>query len=309
VRLLQYLGRRAALVMALGVFIGLALPDLAAVAKPLLSPTVLVMLTIAMTRTDASSLGQTSRRAGTHLVALFWLLIVTPCLMYSALILFDAPPELATPMMIWSGSPPLVTVPVIALIIGLDSAAALFLMVVSTFIFPFILPGLLFWLIGIEVELSPGALTLKLALMIAGCALAATIIRRKLGTETLREKAAIFDGIAVVLMLVFAVSVMDGVRDWLATDPATVMLYLGAAFAGSLGLQLIGGLVFFWTERQNQLSVALSSGNRNMALFMAAAGSALGPEAFLFFAIAQFPIYILPVMLKPIYQKLSARKV
>lgn len=307
-RLLQYLGRRAALVMALGVFIGLALPDLATVAKPLLSPTVLVMLTVAMTRTDASSLGRTSRRAGTHLIALLWLLVVTPCLMYAALVFLDVPPELATPMLIWSGSPPLVTVPVIALIIGLDSAAALFLMVVSTFVFPFILPGLLFWLIGIEVELSAGALTLKLALMIAGCALVATIIRRKLGTETLREKAAIFDGIAVVLMLVFAVAVMDGVRDWLATDPATVMLYVGAAFAGSLGLQLIGGLAFFWTERQNQLSVALSSGNRNMALFMAAAGSALGPEAFLFFAVAQFPIYILPVMLKPIYQKLSALK-
>ncbi len=309
VRLLQYLGRRAALVMALGVFIGLALPDLAAVAKPLLSPTVLIMLTVAMTRTDASSLGRTSRRAGTHLVALLWLLIVIPCLMYAALVFLDVPSELATPMLIWSGSPPLVTVPVIALIIGLNSAAALLLMVVSTFVFPFILPGLLFWLIGIEVDLSAGALTVKLALMIAGCALVATIVRRKLGTEVLREKAAIFDGIAVVLMLVFAVSVMDGVRDWLVTDPATVMLYVGAAFAGSLGLQLIGGLVFFWTDRQNQLSVALSSGNRNMALFMAAAGSALGPEAFLFFAVAQFPIYILPVMLKPIYQKLSARKV
>ena len=138
--------------MALGVFIGLALPDLAAVAKPLLSPTVLVMLTVAMTRTDASSLGRTSRRAGTHLVALLWVLIATPCLMYAALVFFDVPLELATPMLIWSGSPPLVTVPVIALIIGIDSAAALFLMVVSTFVFPFILPGLLFWLIGIEVE-------------------------------------------------------------------------------------------------------------------------------------------------------------
>ena len=307
-RLLHYLGQRAALVMALGVFIGLALPDLAALAKPLLSPTVLVMLTVAMTRTDASSLGNTSRRAGTHLIALFWLLVVTPCVMHAALVFLDAPATLATPMLIWSGSPPLVTVPIIALIIGLNSAAALFLMVVSTFIFPFILPGLLFWLIGIEVEIGAGALTLKLALMIAGCALVATIIRRILGAETLREKAAIFDGVAVVLMLVFAVAVMDGMRDWLVTDPATFMIYVGAAFAGSLGLQLISGLLFFWTDRQTQLSVALSSGNRNMALFVAAAGSALGPEAFLFLAVVQFPIYILPVMLKPIYEKLLAQK-
>ena len=185
--------------MALGVFIGLALPDLAALAKPLLAPTVLVMLTLAMTKTDARSLGGTSRRAGTHLIALFWLLVATPCVMHAALVFLKVPATLAIPMLIWSGSPPLVTVPIIALIIGpRRGGMALFLMVVSTFIFPFILPGLLFWLIGIEVDMGAGALTLKLALMIAGCALVATIIRGKLGAETLREKAATFDGVAVL---------------------------------------------------------------------------------------------------------------
>lgn len=306
-RLFQYLGRRAPLVMALGVFIGLALPELASVAKPLLAPIVVMMLTLAMTRTDASSLGQTSRKFGTHVLALVWLLLLTPFLAYFVLDALEVPPELATPLLIWSGSPPLVTVPVIALIIGLNAAAALFLMVVSTFLFPFILPGLLFWLIGLEVEIGAGALTLRLALMIAGCAIVATILRRKLGQAYLKEKSALLDGIAVVLMLVFAVSVMDGVRDWLETDPETVLIYTAAAFAGSLVLQLLGGIAFFWTDRQNQLSVALSSGNRNMALFMAVAGPALGPEAFLFFAVAQFPIYILPVLLKPIYQNISRR--
>lgn len=307
-RLLQYLGQRAALVMALGVFIGLALPDLAAVAKPLLAPTVFVMLTLAMTRTDASSLGRTSRRVGTNLVALAWLLVVTPCLFFVVLNWIGVPSDLAIPLLIWSGSPPLVTVPVIALIIGLDAAGALFLMIVSTFVFPFILPGLLFWMIGIEVDIGAGALTLRLGLMIAGCALVATILRYKVGPANLREKSALIDGIAVVLMLIFAVSVMDGVRDWLERDPATVLLYTGAAFAASLALQLAGGLLFFWTERENRLSVALCSGNRNMALFMAAAGSALGPEAFLFFAAVQFPIYILPVLLKPVYRFLSGKR-
>lgn len=304
-RLLHYLGRRAALVMALGVFIGLAIPDLAAHAKPLLAPTVMVMLTLAMTRTDATSLGKTSKNPGMHLLALVWLLIATPCLTFLVLRWSGASPELTVPMLIWAGSPPLVTVPVIALIIGLESAAALFMMVIATFAFPFVLPGLLFWMIGIEVEIGAGALTLKLALMIAGCALVATILRRKLGAATIREKSVIFDGIAVLLMLIFAISVMDGVRDWLERDPMTVLLYTAAAFGGSLALQLAGGLVFFWSGRQNQLSVALCSGNRNMALFMAAAGAALGPEAFLFFAVVQFPIYILPVLLKPVYRALS----
>ncbi|UUX49072.1 hypothetical protein NUH88_16905 [Nisaea acidiphila] len=307
-RILQYLGRRAALVMALGVFIGLALPDLATVAKPLLAPTVIFMLTLAMTRTDASSLGRTSRRVGTNLIALLWLLVVTPCLFHFALTWMQVPEALAIPLLIWSGSPPLVTVPVIALIIGLDAAGALFLMIVSTFTFPFVLPGLLFWLTGLDVELGAGALTLRLGLMIAGCALVATVLRRKLGPSLLREKSALIDGIAVLLMLVFAVSVMDGVRAWLEKDPITVLLYTGAAFAASLALQLTGGLIFFWTDRENRLAIALCSGNRNMALFMAAAGSALGSEAFLFFAVAQFPIYILPVLLKPVYRFLSEKR-
>ena len=78
-------------------------------------------------------------------------------------------------------------------------------------------------------------------------------------------------------MLVFAVAIMDGVRDWLITDPATFMIYVGRPLLAVSAFNWSAGWLFFWTDRQTQLSVALSSGNRNMALFMAAAGSALGP--------------------------------
>lgn len=304
-RFLSYLGRRAALVMALGVFIGLALPELASVARPLLTPTVMAMLTLAMLRTDASAIGQTTRRFGVHFTALVWLLVLSPLVMFAVLGMLDVRPDLAAPLLIWSGSPPLVSVPAIALILGLDAAAALLLMVVSTFAFPFVLPGLLFALTGVDVEIGAGELTIRLAILVAVCALAATILRRKLGAATIREKAPLLDGLTVLLMLVFAITVMDGVSDRLRTDPGTVLLFTGAAFAASLTMQVAGILLFAWTGRQNQLSVALSSGNRNMALFMAAAGTAFGPETMLFFAVVQFPIYILPVLLKPIYRGLS----
>lgn len=306
-KLLSYLGRRAAVVMALGVFAGLALPDLATLARPLLTPTVVLMLTVTLLRLNGAALGRAFGARPTLLAALVWLLLGSPLLAFWLISLLGVPEDLAVPLLVWSGSPPLVSLPAIAFIMGLDGALTLLLMVIATFAFPFILPGLLLWLIGIDVEIGAAELTLRLALMIAGCALVATVIRRMVGREKLAERAVLIDGILVLLMLVFAVSIMDGVRARLESEPLRVLGYAAAAFGASLAMQVIGALVFFWADLQRALAIALASGNRNMALMVAAAGGAFGDSTLLFFAVVQFPIYMLPALLKPVYRAISKR--
>ena len=45
------------------------------------------------------------------------------------------------------------------------------------------------------------------------------------------------------------------------------------------------------------------TGNRNIGLMMAATGFGVPELAWLYFAVAQFPIYLLPVVLKPLVRR------
>src|ERR1044072_7482669 len=54
------------------------------------------------------------------------------------------------------------------------------------------------------------------------------------------------------------------------------------------------------------LARGLAAGNRNMGLMLAAAGAAVGELTWLYFAIAQFPIYLMPAMLKPLARRFAA---
>ena len=52
------------------------------------------------------------------------------------------------------------------------------------------------------------------------------------------------------------------------------------------------------------LVIGLLAGFRNLGLVMAAIGSTLPPLAWFFFALVQFPIYLLPALLKPLASRL-----
>ena len=49
------------------------------------------------------------------------------------------------------------------------------------------------------------------------------------------------------------------------------------------------------------LTLGFVSGNRNMGLLLAVLPAGLDPDIVLYFALAQFPIYVFPLMLKPFY--------
>ena len=50
------------------------------------------------------------------------------------------------------------------------------------------------------------------------------------------------------------------------------------------------------------------SGNRDIGLMLAATGFAVPDVAWLYFALAQFPIYLLPHLLKPLARRLQQKK-
>jgi len=65
-------------------------------------------------------------------------------------------------------------------------------------------------------------------------------------------------------------------------------------------------LVFLKTGRARAFAIGLIAGNRNIGLMLAATGFAVPDDAWLYFALAQFPIYLLPHLLKPLARRLTA---
>jgi BASS family bile acid:Na+ symporter len=66
-------------------------------------------------------------------------------------------------------------------------------------------------------------------------------------------------------------------------------------------------LVFARVGHARALAIGLIAGNRNIGLMLAATGFVVPDLAWLYFALAQFPIYLLPHLLKPLTRRISAK--
>jgi bile acid:Na+ symporter, BASS family len=106
------------------------------------------------------------------------------------------------------------------------------------------------------------------------------------------------DGAGVVCYFIFAVAAMDGVSHAIMTRPLVVAAFLGAAFAVSFACLFLSWAALRWMAPGDRLMFGYASGQRNMGLLIVTLGAGVPETTFLFFALAQFPIYLLPQMLR-----------
>lgn len=306
---LAWIGKHATILLAAGVFVGLALPDLATMARPLLVPTIIVMLVFSLLRLQPAAILDAARSPGRVLPVVGFVLLVSPALGWAGVALFGVEEMfglgVAAAVVVWTASPPLVSVTALATILRLDGALALMVMTLGGLLMPLTLPPLILSLIGLDLHIGVGELMLRLVGMLALAAFIATAARAVAGQARIQRYSDALDGAFVLVMLIFAIAVMDGVTGAAMADPVKVAGMIALVFAVSLILQAIGFLVFLPAGRRTATTVALISGNRNMAIVLGAAPAAFHPDAFLYLAVLQFPIYLLPALLRPVYRRLS----
>jgi bile acid:Na+ symporter, BASS family len=301
-----FLGRHGTWFLAGGLFIGLFLPPLAALLRPLLSGFIFLLTAATFLSIDWRELARHARRPVLLALILIAILLASPIVTALAVRALELPVPLAQALVLWAASPPLISVPAIALLLGLDGALALLVMVAGTFLMPFTLPPLVLGLIGLKLGIGILPLMRNLVLFTGGAALVAAALRGLAGAEKLRRHAVELSGLSVLILILFAIAIMDGVRDLIAAKPQQVAVYALCALLASLALQVLGFLAFAWLPRIAALTVALVAGNNNMAVVWASLGSAATPELMLFFAAVQLPIYVLPAALRPVYRRLGA---
>ncbi|MGF1612058.1 MAG: hypothetical protein ACFCUQ_21875, partial [Kiloniellales bacterium] len=201
-RLLSFLGGAAPRVLFFGIFIGLLVPPLAALCRPLLAPAVLLILLTTLLRVEWPALLGQLRRPAVPALLVAALLLAAPLLVWLAVASFAGhlalPPALVVALVLMAAAPPILSATAITLFLGLDSALAIVASVGATLLVPLTLPPMALALTGIGLQISLEELMVRLVLLVAGAFLGAVLLRRLAGRERLAARAGQIDGAAVL---------------------------------------------------------------------------------------------------------------
>jgi hypothetical protein len=309
VRALAWLGNRGTRAIAALVLFGIGVPPLGELLRPYVTEAIFVLLCISFMRVDLSSLRAYLRRPALVLAATAWTTIAVPALIGSAAHLagVDAhAPGLFVALMLQAMASPMMAAPSLAALMGLDATLVLITLVASTALVPFTAPLFAYLFLGQMLTLSPLALGLKLAAILAGSLLVATVIRLAIGLEAIRRHRAPIDGLNVLVLFVFVAAVMSHFFADFVADPLHVIGFAAVAFAVFFLLLGVTMLLFRAHGRERALALGLMVSQRNMGLMLAATEGVLPGATWLYFAMSQFPIYLAPQLLMPLAERLRA---
>ncbi|MGE4013288.1 MAG: hypothetical protein AB7G15_14245, partial [Alphaproteobacteria bacterium] len=141
-KFLHFLGAHSTRILAVGIFLGLAWPQLARWAAPLLVPSVVVLMITAMVRQDVEAVVLHIKRPGRVALALLWTMGLAPIAMAVLVGLFRLPADLATVLVLAAAGPSVTSSITCALSFRLDAAIAEILMTRGMLLAPLTLPPL-----------------------------------------------------------------------------------------------------------------------------------------------------------------------
>ena len=306
---LGWLGRQGSRAIAAVVFIAIAVPALDALIKPFVTETVFALLCLAFLRVDAAALSAHARRPGLVLAATAWTSLAVPTLFGAGCLLTHVDsrsPALFLGLMLQAVASPMMASPAFAAVMGLDATLVLTTLVTSTALTPISAPLLAYAFIGPALTLSPTALGLKLLAILAGSLVVALIIRRFAGPAAIRRYSDQIDGLNILLVFVFVAAVMENVGRQFLAAPLAMIELTALAFAVTIALLGLTALVFAAAGRERAFVLGLMASQRNMGLMLAATGGALPDLTWLYFALAQFPVYLSPLLLGWLARRMTA---
>jgi BASS family bile acid:Na+ symporter len=303
---LAWLGRQGTRAVAASIFVGLAFPALAVLFKPLVGPTIFCLLTLAFLRVEPTGLRNEFARPKLLLLATLWIMVATPLVLgflYATFGRGELWDQLSLALVLQAAAPPITSAPAFVALVGLDVTLALAALITTHAITPLTAPFFAALFVPDALPLDAPALAIRLALFLSGSYLLARLIRRIAGTQRVGGWREQIDGTNVILLFVFAAALMESASAKLLTDPALVVALLVLSFAVTFGLIAVTAILLWPAGAERALSLGMSSGTRNMGLMLAAA-SGVSDVVWLYFAVAQFPIYFAPQIMSPLVSRI-----
>jgi predicted Na+-dependent transporter len=307
---LAWLGRQGTRALAASIFLGLAVPPLAAYVKPYLGETVFVLLLFSYLRTDPTAFRRYLREPGLIIVAALWVMLAVPLIFGTAYALVgirEAMPALYTIMILQCAITPITSSAAFAALMGLDVAFSLAVLIVSNALSPITTVAFSYLFLGTSL-FSPIELGVKLFYFFAGAGAVAYAIRRVAGQEWIERQKEPIDGLNVIAVFVFAIAAMESVPRHVLANPLFALELFVLIIVLTLALIGLSVLVFLRAGLDRGLVIGLLAAFRNIGVVMAALGATLPDLAWFYFAMVQFPIFLLPAILQPLARRLAEKR-
>jgi hypothetical protein len=304
---LAWLGRQGTRAIAAIVFIAIALPPIDALLKPFVTEAIFALLCIAFLRVDLASLRGYVAKPALVLAATVWTSLALPSLFGAICLLTgiqERSPSLFLALMLQAVASPMMAAPAFAAVMGLDATLVVTTLVTSTAVTPLTAPLFAYAFIGPALMLSPLVLGLKLFTILAGSLLVAVVIRYFVGFASIRRYAVQINGLNILLVFVFVAAVMENVAMQFVVAPWRTLGLVALAFAVFSSVFALTALTFAKAGRERSFVLGFMASQRNMGLMLAVTGAFLPDLTWLYFALAQFPIYLSPFLLEPLVRRL-----
>jgi predicted Na+-dependent transporter len=306
---LAWLGRQGARAIAAVVFIAIVVPPFDALLKPYVPEAIFVLLFVAFVRVETADLRRQLRKPGLLIAATLWTSLVVPALIGVVCLALKADtraPDLFIGLMLQAIASPMMASPAFAAVMGLDTTLVLTTLVASTALLPLTAPMFCYIFIGPELTISPLTLGIKLFAILAGSLLLAVIVRWFVRLSTLVRYNEQINGVNIILVFVFVAAVMEDVAARFVAQPAMMIELTVLAFVLTFAILAVTAIVFIKAGREAALVLGLMASQRNMGLMLAATGGALPALTWLYFALAQFPAYLSPLLFMSLARRLKA---
>jgi BASS family bile acid:Na+ symporter len=307
---LAWLGRHGTNAVAISIVLGIALPPLGELVRPIFAETVFLLLCLAFLRVDPGALRAQFKRPWLLIAAAAWTMLVVPVFAGVAMNTVNLgvrSPALLLALMLNAVAPPIFSSPALAVLMGLNAAVTLALLLACVVVTPFLAPALVAVFVGPAVTFSPLSLGLRLVVMLAGAACVGIAVRAIAGKAWVESQAQRIDGLNVVVLFLFAVALMGDVAANTIADPPYVIGLLLLSTAVTFGLSALTALLFSPAGRHSALPLAHAAGSRNTGLMLAAAAGHVPELVWLYVALIQIPIYALPLIARPLLGRLKPR--
>ncbi len=280
----------------------MALPALSEHLRPYLGISVFSLLTLAFLRVDTNAIKLRLKRPTLLIAALVWMMFGVPLIAYLGVQAIGPEvlgPQLVLALYISTAAPPVLAAPAFLYLLGLDGTLSLALSVAAMILTPLSAPFIGELMLGEALPLTTFDLAIKLSVLLVGALLAAAVLRRIAGQERISRNANTISGFNVLLLLIFAIAAMDGVAASFVAKPLFTLGLTAVTFCLAFVQIGVTLLLFAPASREDAYAIAHTCGTRNMGLMVAAFGGTLPELTWLWFAVGQFPIYTLPMFLKP----------
>ncbi|MCK9919031.1 hypothetical protein MXD81_58885 [Microbacteriaceae bacterium K1510] len=302
---LSWIGRTGTRGLAVSIFLGLAVPQLAAYVKPYLGEIVFILLLFSYLRTDPHAFRGYLRAPALPLIASLWVMVALPLLLGSVYAFSGARtafPDLYAIIILHAVVAPITSSAAFAALMGLDVALSLIVLIASSAISPITSVAFSYLFLGTSL-FSPLELGAKLFFFYAAAGAGAYVIRRVAGQSWIEKQRESIDGLNMIALFAFAIVAMENVPRHVIADPLFALGLLGFVVIVTCVPLALTVPVFARWGSDRSLAIGFCASFRNLGVVVAALGPAVSDAAWFYFALVQLPIYVMPAVVKALAKR------